>query len=98
MTATTRNSPVEKNVKFIDFRCQLSAFDKYFYFGDPNSEKKQDYLRRRSKYVKRAFDNENPSFPGKNSRITSQYALNHRIELDKNEIKLSQLFYFIKIL
>lgn len=87
MTATTRNSPVDKNVIYIDFRGQLSAFDKYFYFGDPKDEKKQDYLRRRSKYVKRVFDNEDPSFPGNNSKKTSQYALNHRIELSKDEIK-----------
>ena len=87
MTATTRNSPVEKNVIYIDFRGQLSAFDKYFYFGDPKDEKKQDYLRRRSKYVKRAFDNEDPLFPGNNSKKTSQYALDHRIELDKSETK-----------
>lgn len=87
MTATTRNSPVDKKVIYIDFRSQLSAFDKYFYFGDPKDEKKQDYLRRRSKHVKRAFDNEDPLFPGNNSKKTSQYALDHRIELSKNEIK-----------
>lgn len=87
MTAITRNPPVDKNVIYIDFRGQLSAFDKYFYFGDPKEEKKQDYLRRRSKYVKRAFDNEDPSFPGNNSKKTSQYALDHRIELSKSEIK-----------
>ena len=87
MSATTRNSPVDKKVIYIDFRSQLSAFDKYFYFGDPKDEKKQDYLRRRSKYVKRAFDNEYPSFPGNNSKKTSQYALDHRIELNVNEIE-----------
>ncbi len=87
MTATTRNPPVNKKVIYIDFRSQLSAFDKYFYFGDPKDEKKQDYLRRRSKYVKRAFENKNPLFPGNNSKKTSQYALDHRIELNKNEIK-----------
>ena len=45
-----RWSPLQKPVKYLDFRYELSAFDKYFYFGDkPNTvtmHSKQDYLRR----------------------------------------------------
>ncbi len=51
----SRTPPIVKPVVYIDFREQLSAFDKYFYFGKLSSTKtiksKQDYLRRYSKYL-----------------------------------------------
>ena len=47
-----RNEPIKKNVVYLDFRAELSAFDKYFYFEIPPaglvSRTKQDYLRRKS--------------------------------------------------
>lgn len=86
MTDTVRHSPVDKNVIYIDFRGQLSAFDKFFYFGEYKNEKKQDFLRKRSIHVKRAFENEDPRFPGQNGKKTSQYALDSRIELSDKEI------------
>lgn len=46
-----RKAPVEKNVVYLDFRSELSAFDKFFYFGDISklkSSNKQEYLRQRS--------------------------------------------------
>ncbi|MFN0291586.1 AAA family ATPase [Pedobacter helvus] len=54
-----RNRPVKKKVKFLDFRSELSAFDKFFHFGQYKTRKtitsKQDYLRKYSEYVKRGF-------------------------------------------
>jgi predicted ATPase len=55
---TKRNSPVRKEVIYIDFRGELGAFDKYFYFGEPSKGKKQDFLRRKSVYLKRVFNEE----------------------------------------
>lgn len=56
----SRNEPIEKNVMYIDFRSELSAFDKYFYFKTPNRsariKNKQDYLRKYSFFLKRIFD------------------------------------------
>lgn len=77
-----RNEPVTKNVIYLDFRGEISAFDKYFYFGEPKDEKKQDYLRRKSKYLNRAFNNIPVKYPGPNSQII----LNKRTELTEQEI------------
>ena len=60
-----RNQPVEKDLVYIDFRSELSAFDKYFYFKNPSRTKtiknKQDYLRKYSKFLKQIIDNITPS-------------------------------------
>lgn len=56
----SRNEPVEKEVIYIDFRSELSAFDKYFYFKTPDRTKtiknKQDFLRKYSVFLKSVFD------------------------------------------
>lgn len=58
-----RNPPLEKNVVYIDFRSELSAFDKYFYFKQPRRSKtisnRQDFLRRHSIYLRRIIDGDN---------------------------------------
>jgi predicted ATPase len=56
----TRNPPLTKNVEYIDFRSELSAFDSYMYFMPFDASKsiksKQDYIRRYSQKLKEAFD------------------------------------------
>ena len=86
MTDRVRNEPVSKNVVYIDFRGQLSAFDKYFYFGIPKEGKKQDFLRKKSPYLKRAFDKIFPLVVGYNGKKIGTYALEHRTELNTKEI------------
>lgn len=58
-----RNQPIEKDVVYIDFRSELSAFDKYFYFKKPRKSKtinnKQDYLRKHSAFLRRIIDGTN---------------------------------------
>lgn len=47
----SRTPPMDCNLIYIDFREELSAYDKYFYFGDPSKtkqKKKQDFLRLKS--------------------------------------------------
>ena len=55
-----RNQPIEKEVVYIDFRSELSAFDKYFYFKNPNKtvriKTRQDYLRKFSVFLKQIID------------------------------------------
>lgn len=54
-----RNTPVKKKVVYLDFRSELSAFDKYFYFGNVNglkSSRKQDYIRAKSAQLKKVLD------------------------------------------
>lgn len=52
----TRWNGTKRNVLYLDFRGELSAFDKYFYFGDkPNTitlKSKQDYIRYYAVYLK----------------------------------------------
>ena len=52
----SRWNAIEKKVEYIDFKGELSAFDKFFYFGDYNKtdniKSKQDFLRHRSKILK----------------------------------------------
>ncbi|HDX9578395.1 TPA: AAA family ATPase [Bacillus pseudomycoides] len=60
MNTGQRSSPIEKNVIYIDFRSELSAFDQFFYFGELSnklaSTKKQDYVRRKSTSLKNVID------------------------------------------
>ncbi|MFC3024270.1 ATP-dependent endonuclease [Vibrio zhugei] len=57
----TRWKKMVKNVVYIDFRSELSAFDKFFYFGtfakSDNIESPQDFLRYRSEKLNRHITN-----------------------------------------
>lgn len=68
--SSTRWNPIDKNVVYLDFRREIGAFDKYFYFGEnPNTvtmKTKQDLIRRMSKYIKRSHDSNEPSTYYKN--------------------------------
>lgn len=75
----TRWNPIEKEVTYIDFRSELSAFDKCFYFGHfekaPSIKNIKDFLRLRSKSLKKIIDRN--TFPKNwNSRkVTNIYEL-----------------------
>ena len=53
----TRWKKMQKNVIYIDFRAEISAFDKFFYFGtyrkSGSISSKQSFLRKRSSILKR---------------------------------------------
>lgn len=57
----TRWKGMKKEVLFMDFRSEISAFDKYFYHGDLKQtlthNSKQDYIRSKSTLIKEAIDN-----------------------------------------
>jgi predicted ATPase len=49
-----RDEPLEKNVVYIDFRAELSSFDKFFYFGSlkgASTKSKQEFIRKKSKQL-----------------------------------------------
>jgi len=53
-----RDKPIIKNVVYLDFRAELSAFDKFFYFGNLKNSKarnKQEFLRRKSTSLNKLF-------------------------------------------
>lgn len=57
----TRWIGTKRKVEYIDFREEISAFDKYFYFEDaPRKRTKQDYVRHFSKFLKLAIDGSLP--------------------------------------
>lgn len=69
MTPGGRKSPIKKKVIYLDFRGELSAFDKFFYFGNVNknrSKNKQEYLRNKSASLKNLFEEKKQFIGGKN--------------------------------
>lgn len=53
----SRWNGTKRKVEYIDFREEISAFDKYFYFGiEPHKKTKQEYVRQHSKDLKKAID------------------------------------------
>lgn len=55
-----RHPTVKKNVEYLDFRSELSAYDKFFYFSDFRITKtfksKQDSIRIKSKHLRHTID------------------------------------------
>lgn len=62
----TRWSAIKKNVELIDFRHTLSAFDRYFYYGDLAKERtfsdKKAFIRTRAPHLKAALDKKSTSY------------------------------------
>lgn len=57
----TRWEPIKKKMAYIDFRASLSAFDKFFYYGElrdkgSSQKDKKEFIRARSPHLKRAVD------------------------------------------
>lgn len=52
----TRWNAIEKNVLYLDFRSEIGAYDKYFWYGDfrrtERMRTKQDYIRKRSRLLR----------------------------------------------
>lgn len=56
-----RSAPIVKDVLYLDFRGELSAFDKFFYFGNIKRSKarnKQEFIRTKSRSLKKLFSGE----------------------------------------
>lgn len=62
----TRWANIEKEVLYIDFRSEISAYDKYFYHGELNQtltvRTKQDYIRRQAGPLRRTIDEDLDSY------------------------------------
>lgn len=72
----TRWKNIRKSVVYIDFRAQLSAFDKFFYHGQLRSKgddlkKKKEYIRSRASRLKAAIESEENSFKWHGERIVN---------------------------
>lgn len=78
----TRWKLIDKNVIFMDFRSEISAFDKYFYHGDLKvtltHNSKQDYIRSKSHLIKTAVEKDLSSkkmYRGRKEQIISNVVL-----------------------
>lgn len=81
-----RAEPIDKSVVYIDFRSELSAFDKFMYFTQFSKtnkfSSKQDYLRYHSQKLKTAYET---------NTIVNLYGQNRtrkKTLLDKNQIDI----------
>lgn len=73
----TRWSPISKPVVYLDFRAEISAFDKAFFSANKDARlKNRSRLRRRSKWLKQAIDQ----------------SLHSKIYHTKERIKKNELF------
>ncbi|HMR81644.1 MAG TPA: AAA family ATPase [Niabella sp.] len=79
-----RNPPIQKNAVYIDFRAELSAFDKYFYFGNTkgsSTRTKQEFIRKKSKQLQEVIAGSRPFYFTKAGKVNkpvkeiSQYEL-----------------------
>lgn len=52
----SRWNGTKRKIEYIDFREEISAFDKFFYFGITRTKTKQEYIRLRSKNLKKVID------------------------------------------
>lgn len=97
MTTQERGTPIEKDVLYLDFRGEITAFDKYFYFAENTN--KQNYLRGKSKYVKRGFDDEDLCLP-KNwtNRKCEKVKILSMEELDHVNTILGKVYTEVKVL
>ena len=64
MISRERCEPVDKQVVYLDFRAEVSAFDKVFHFSKGSIDENKDLLRQRSNYLKRLFSGDPMRFPG----------------------------------
>ena len=77
----SRWNGTKRKIEYIDFREEISAFDKYFYFeNEPRKKTKQEYVRQYSKYLKMAIDGHFK----KDREINGKQRL-HSIEVLSNE-------------
>lgn len=79
-----RDSPIKKNVLYLDFRSELSAFDKFFYFADISNStyrNKQEFIRNKSIKLNKLFTQEE-----KFIQNTKGSKLNEELEIHENKI------------
>lgn len=96
-----RNQPIEKEVVYIDFRSELSAFDKYFYFKNPRKTQsiktRQDFLRKYSVFLKKIIDGREQIVTRYKRQQNEQLRTFTEIELNKISFILGKKYISGKI-
>lgn len=68
----TRDSPLKKDVLYLDFRSELNAFDKYFYFGNvknTKSKNKQEFIRKKATSLQNVLSEKVAYIKNKNGNV-----------------------------
>ncbi|WP_332853421.1 ATP-dependent nuclease [Duganella sp. S19_KUP01_CR8] len=100
----TRWKTIKKEVIYIDFRAALSAFDKFFYYGElkkKNLQKeKKDFIRSRANHLKKALDSGLTSLNFRKSEriINSENRILDKDELDAISFILGRKYSEIKLI
>ncbi len=82
-----RNGPVKRDVIYIDFRSEVSAFDKVLYFTKGNIKDKKKLLRDRSKYLKRLVNKKPMKFKGQaDEKVGKAYELSEKCKIEIEKI------------
>ncbi len=80
-----RDKPIQKNVVYLDFRSELSAFDKFFYFGsvkDRRSSNKQEFLRTKSASLNKLFNGDKKHINSSTRKLNQPPEKITKIELE----------------
>lgn len=89
----TRWKNIRKAVVYIDFRAQLSAFDKFFYHGQVRNKSddfknKKDFIRSRASRLKAAIESGSKSFKWHGERVVNS----ENLKLSNDEVlEISQI-------
>lgn len=79
-----RDAPLDKNVVYIDFRAELSAFDKYFYFGNAkgsSTRTKQEFIRKKSKQLNKIITGQKTFFYTRAGKVNESVRIISQEEL-----------------
>lgn len=80
-----RDEPLDKKIIYIDFRAELSAFDKFFYFGNTkgaSSRTKQEFIRKKSIQLKRLLSGNKQYYYTRAGKLNKDLRI-----LNKDELK-----------
>ncbi|HCR3775492.1 TPA: AAA family ATPase [Morganella morganii] len=102
----TRWKKIKKGLVYLDFRSEISAFDRCMYHSDykvkihKNGRKftKQDYIRSKSKYIKKAFDNNLQTLRLWNNEVIVKNVILKEDQVDKVSYILGRKYKSIKFL
>ncbi|WP_426672045.1 ATP-dependent nuclease [Mucilaginibacter sp. McL0603] len=81
----SRGKPIKKNVIYLDFREELSAFDKFFYFGNNLKDKarnRQEFIREKSIILKDVFSGNKKFIIEGKKKLNDPLHIFNKAELD----------------
>lgn len=98
----TRWKAINKNVVYLDFRAEIGAYDKFFWHGDLHRtetiKSKQDYIRHKSKYLRRVINQNLSSYQYYSKPKVQKNVLLSKAECEKVSNILGQKYNSIRLI